>query len=260
MIAAYGRDQAGFCRCVRSIWLGISRCGKPGRRDLAHSPGRRRLKPTNHTAWSNLAAVFREAGRIDEAIAAQRQSVMLRPDNAEGQWMLGNLLLLNGDTTEGAPLLECRWKRKALPWPRRKLSQPMWDGSDLAGRTIYLHRRAEHLRRDPLFPIHGACRRAAAEKIVVECQPALRRLFENSFTAEQWFSPGEPTPAFDVYCPLLEFAEIAQDDGRGRCAISESSLRQLDKIVSDPGLLKVGLAWAGSPSEIEDRKRSMSSG
>jgi tetratricopeptide (TPR) repeat protein len=218
------------------------------------------LKPQSRSAWAHLATALRETGQIGQAIPAQRQALALLPDDAEANWSLGKLLMLNGDIAEGAPLLEWRWKRKTLPWPRRRFTQPMWDGNDLAGRTIYLHAEqsiadAIHLARFiPLVAQRGGA-------IVAECQPSLRRLFENSFAGHQWFSPGEPAPAFDVYCPFMNLRGILGTmpaDVPYLRIPPEASQRWRDKAPRDASMLKVGLTWAGSPSEIEDRKRSMS--
>jgi tetratricopeptide (TPR) repeat protein len=217
------------------------------------------LKSKNQLAWTNLAAALRELGRIDDAIAAQRQAVALRPDDAESNWALGTLLLLNGNTAEGAPLLEWRWKRQTLPWPRRRFRQPLWNGSDLAGRTIYLH--AEQSNSDAIqFSRYIPMVAERGGKIVIECQPALRRLLENSFAAG-WFSPGEPAPAFDVYCPLLSLRYVLGSTPAKVPYLTvpaEVAQTWKGRFDSDPAVLKVGLAWAGSPSEIEDRRRSIS--
>jgi tetratricopeptide (TPR) repeat protein len=219
-----------------------------------------RLKPNSHIAWTNLAAASRDLGRIDDAIAAQRRAVALRPDDAESNWALATLLLLHGNTAEGAPLLEWRWKRQTLPWPRRRFSQPMWDGVDLAGRTIYLH--AEQSNSDAIhFSRYVPLVAERGGTIVVECQPALRRLFEKSFAAERWFSPGDPAPEFDVYCPLLSLPRVLGVTSANvpYLKISADAAQSWKvKVDTDPAVLKVGLAWAGSPSEIEDRRRSMS--
>ncbi|HEX4123897.1 MAG TPA: tetratricopeptide repeat protein [Tepidisphaeraceae bacterium] len=220
------------------------------------------LKPPSHSAWTNLAAAYRETGRIGEAIAAQKRAVALRPDDAESNWTLANLLLLGGDAEQGRKLLDWRWKRKTLPWPRRRFSQPAWTGDDLAGRTIYLHAErsfgdAIHFARYvPLVAQRGG-------KLIVECQPALRRLFVESFgpAVRHWFSPGEPAPAFDVYCPLLDLPRVlgtVPADVPYLRVSPQAAETWRDKVGGVPGVLNVGIAWAGSRSEIEDRQRSMS--
>jgi tetratricopeptide (TPR) repeat protein len=220
------------------------------------------LGPRDPSAMADLAGALLEAGQIGEAIAVQRQAVALKPDDPDTHCAYALLLLLNGDFAAGWPEFEWRWRRKTLPWPRRTLRQPLWDGSDLAGRTIYLHAEKsfgdtlQFVRYLPFIQRMGA-------KVIVECQPALRRLLAANLTADRWLVPGEPLPACDVVCPLLSLplalgmpGPISGDHPYLRVA-SEWSLSGQQRMPQTSRLLKVGLAWAGSPSEINDRKRSI---
>jgi len=222
------------------------------------------LRPDDHDALVNLAGALWEAGQIDEAIAAQRQAVALKPDDANAHWAYGCLLLLNGDFAAGRPEFEWRWHRKTPPWPRRKIQQPRWDGSALAGRTIYLHAEKsigdtlQFIRYVPIIQRQG-------DKAIVECQPALRRLLAANLPAGQWLVPGEPLPPCDVYCPLLSLPLLlgtTPDTIPAECpylhVLPEWSLAWQQKMPAGTRLLKVGLSWAGSRSEINDRRRSLS--
>ncbi len=194
----------------------------------------------------------------------QRRAVALRPDNADAHWAYGSLLLLNGDFAAGWPEFEWRWRRKTLPWPRRKIQQPLWDGSPLAGRTIYLHAEKsvgdtlQFIRYVPLVQRQGG-------RTIVECQPALRRLLAANLPVQQWLVPGDPLPPCDVYCPLLSLP-LALGTTPDTIPAERSYLRVApewsqawrQRMPVSSRLLKVGLAWAGSPSEIHDRRRSLS--
>jgi tetratricopeptide (TPR) repeat protein len=221
------------------------------------------LRPRDHELLVNLAEALWEAGRIEEAVAEQRQAVALQPDDANAHWAYGLLLLLNGDFAAGWPEFEWRWRRKTLPWPRRKLQQPLWDGSALAGRTIYLHAEKsfgdtiQFIRYVPIIQRLGG-------KTIVECQPGLRRLLAANMAVEKWLVPSEPLPPRDVYCPLLSLPlllhttrdTIPAEHSYLHVAAEWSQAWQ-QRVPGSSRLLKVGLAWAGKPSEIHDRKRSL---
>jgi tetratricopeptide (TPR) repeat protein len=222
------------------------------------------LEPAGQKGWSNLASALWEAGRIDEAIAAQRRAIALKPDDVETHCALGSLLLLSGDSAGGAHHLEWRWRRRNPPWPRRTFSQPRWDGGDLTGKIIYLHGEQSNgdtiqfIRFVPTVLQRGG-------KVVVECQQSLRRLFEGQWDVTKWFSPGEPLPAFDVYCPLLSLPfvlglkpEAMASAAANLNAKPELVQRWREKIATDCGKMKIGLAWAGSCAELQDRQRSIS--
>ncbi len=221
------------------------------------------LGPGDADVLANLAAVLWDAGQIDRAIAVQRQVVDLKPDDPEAHWAYGSLLLLNGEFATGWPQFEWRWRSRTLPWPRRNLRQPRWDGSDLAGRTIYLHAEKsfgdaiQFIRYVPNLQRQGA-------RVIVECQPALRRLLSANLSVEHWVSPGEPLPPCDVQCPLMSLP-LASDMTTSTTSLQFPYLRAApewttawQRRMPRTNLLKVGLAWAGSPSEIRDRNRSLS--
>jgi tetratricopeptide (TPR) repeat protein len=222
------------------------------------------LAPQNPSANINLTNALWQTGRIGEAIAVQRRVVAFRPDDADAHRTLGVLLLLSGDYEEGLGHFEWRWRvKKNFPWPRRKFSQPMWDGGDLAGRTIYLHTEQsagdsiQFIRFLPMVLQRGG-------RIIVECQRSLHRLFQGKWDVAQWLSPGEEMPAFDVYCPLLSLPFVLEITPQSlpaempylRADPDESQMWR--EKLSETGPMKVGLVWAGSASEPQDRKRSIS--
>jgi tetratricopeptide (TPR) repeat protein len=221
------------------------------------------LWPGNHEFLVSLAEALWEAGHIDEAVDAQRQAVALKPDDANAHWAYGSLLLLNGDLAAGWREFEWRWRRRTLPWPRRRLGPPLWDGSPLAGRSIYLH--AEKSFGDTLqFIRYVPIIHRLGGRTIVECQSALRRLLAANLPVEQWIIPGEPLPPCDVYCPLLSLPlvlgttpqTIPAEPSYLRAAPEWSAAWQ-QRMPAGSRLLKVGLVWAGSPAEIHDRKRSL---
>jgi tetratricopeptide (TPR) repeat protein len=222
------------------------------------------LAPGDANHWIQLAGACWDAAQIDQALRAQRLAATLRPDDPDVNCTLGQLLLLAGDHVEGLRRLEWRWKRKSLPWPRRRFSQLMWDGGDLAGRTIYLN--AEQSIGDTIqFARFIPLVAGRNGKIIVECQPSLRRLFQGSFgQVQRWFCPGDAPGDFDVYCPMMSLPLVLgvwpQSAGGEKPhlhadAASVQIWRQ--KLARCTGTMKVGLAWAGSPSQWQDRRRSM---
>jgi tetratricopeptide (TPR) repeat protein len=235
------------------------------RNDEAISPLARacELDPQNAPAHADLGAALRDAGRVDAALEALTRAVALAPNDPAAHVALGELQLLRGSHRQGLRHLEWRWKRTPGPWLRRSFAQPQWDGSDLTGRTILLHAEESlgatihALRFIPLVARRGG-------RILVECHPALRRLAASTPGIAQWLSPGDKLPEFDTYCPLLSLPRVL---GASPHAAPESLpyLRPPDdhiehwrnRFVSTDQSLKVGLVWAGSPSAIRDRRRSL---
>ena len=123
---------------------------------------------------------------------------MIQP-TAERHAALAMAFLAIGDFQRGWPAFESRFLR----WPelKRDFSQPQWTGSDCTGRTLLLHTEGgfgdalHFVRYVPLVAAGGA-------RIVLECQPELKSLFEQITGVVAVVGRGEPLPHFDLQCPL----------------------------------------------------------
>ena len=139
-------------------------------------------------------------------------------------------------------------------------AQPRWDGSALAGNTIFLH--AEQGLGDSI----QFCRYAALVKdrggtTILECQADLKELLQGF--ADQVIAHGEPLPRFDCHCPLLSLPGIFRTSPatipaqvpylRARSDFQRKWARELEAL----GGVKIGIAWQGNPQHDRDRHRSV---
>ncbi len=228
------------------------------------------LRPDYAAAHSNLGKAISTLGQYDEAIAEQRIAISLKPDMAQGHLNLSLLLMLTGNWAEGWREFEWRWKMKDFPEAARKIAQPRWDGSDLAGRRILIHTEqgvgdALHfIRYIPLVKARGG-------EVLLEVQPQLIRLLEgeNSQGATVLTRNGfdaAPAAEFDVHLPLMSLPLVldklepisAPDLPKPPYLRAPASLKQRwHDLVGEQRKLKVGLVWAGSATHKNDRNRSL---
>jgi hypothetical protein len=96
------------------------------------------------------------------------------------------------------------------------------------------------------------------------CQPELQRLLQGIPGVTQWITPGEALPPFDFHCPLLSlpfaFGTTLQTIPNSVPYVQADygkveHWRQ--RLSANHAGLKVGLAWAGSPSHKNDSLRSV---
>lgn len=256
------------------------------------------LKPDYAQAHNNLGNALCSQGRLDEAIAACRQATILQPNFAEAHCDLGSalhekgdraaaiaayrralacnanlpeahynlaqLLLLQGDFAPGWTEQEWRGLSKNFPSRRQNFPQPQWDGSALAGRTILLHLEQgygdvlQFVRYVPMVAARGGT-------VILACVPELRRLLKDTPGVMRWLMDGEPLPTFDVHCPLLSlplaFGTSLQNIPQTvpyLHADAQDTARWREVLAADTQAFKVGLVWAGRPTHINDRNRSLS--
>jgi tetratricopeptide (TPR) repeat protein len=120
------------------------------------------LEPDFAEAHNSLGTGLSALGRLDEAVAACERAIQLRPDCPDAHWNRCLLRLLQGDYARGWQEYEWRWSCKHL-FQLPAVTQPRWDGSPLAGRTILLHAEQGQLpvldhNKGPRQKVHRAGR------------------------------------------------------------------------------------------------------
>ena len=166
------------------------------------------LKPEDPGIHRSLGQGMIERGQIAEAIGHYRQAIWLKPDYAEAHYHLGMALLLSGDLKNGFAEYEWRWQWSEFAQQNSlSIDRPLWDGSTLAGRTIFLH--AEQGYGDSIqFIRYVSAVQEGGGKAIVACPLELKRLFATISGIEQVLTTGDALPAFDCYAPLMSLPHI----------------------------------------------------
>jgi hypothetical protein len=222
-----------------------------------------RLEPSHVRARNNLGIALGRLARYDEAIAAHERAIQLQPDWPVPHVNLAMLLLLKGDLPRG--FAEHQWRLKLQGFGNRPpmFPQPIWDGSPLNGRRIYIHSEQgfgdilQFMRYVPLVARQGG-------EVIFSCPPELLRLLRQIPGLGQFATHGDPLPQFDLHCPLLSLPMIFK-------TTLDSIPSQVAYLSADPTLVpqwserlnqlppgpKIGLCWAGSTAHGADEERSI---
>ncbi len=165
------------------------------------------LRPDFPKAQVNLGSALEREARLGEALACYEAAIALEPDYAEAQWNRSLVLLALGQFEEGWRAYEWRWRIPASAKDRRHFTQGLWDGADLAGRTLLVHGeqgfgdQIQFARYLPLVAARGG-------RVIFECAPALVRLFAGLPGVAQVLAKGMPLPPFDLQIPLLSLPRV----------------------------------------------------
>ena len=164
------------------------------------------LKPDHADAYYNLGNTLVAKGKFEEAMQSYRKTIEFAPDHADAHWSIALLQLRSGNFEDGWKGYEWRWKLKDVI-DGRNFPQPLWDGSDISGKTILLHSEQgfgdtiQFIRYAPMVSDLGA-------KVIVECQKELVSLLKNVAGIHSVISDDERLPDFDFHSPLLSLPYI----------------------------------------------------
>ncbi|MGB7983925.1 MAG: tetratricopeptide repeat protein [Terracidiphilus sp.] len=215
--------------------------------------------PNHVEAHCNLGSILHDQGSFDAARLCYERALEIQPDSAYAAWNRSLLQLLHGDFASGWRNFEARRRTKSSP---RHFPEPLWRGQPLDGARILLHAEQglgdtiQFLRYLPMVQASGGS--------VVLCLPTrLRRIARLLRGVESLVATGEPLPPFDCQIPLMSLPLVFGTNLENIPArvpylnIPEDTSRAASRLVWPATGLRVGIAWAGSPSHAKDRFRSM---
>jgi protein O-GlcNAc transferase len=224
------------------------------------------VDPRQVEVWNRLIRALRDLHRDREAEEAfaevHRHLIEDNPSNAEAHRLRGMALLALGRLKEGYEEYEWRWQTAEFAKRPRRILAPLWQGEPVAGRRVLLQWEQglgdclQYLRFAPALHVLGA-------ELVAELPAPLVRLAQSTPALGQVIAAGEAPGAVDFQVSLISLphrlgttletipAEIpylaAPEEDRARWAVR---LKDLPRPL-------IGLAWRGSPSFVNDARRSM---
>ncbi len=236
------------------------------------------IAPNRAEVYYNMGNVATMENRLHDAVAHYQHALRLNPDLADAHMNLGMALLKLGDLPQGFREFEWRWQtRQFTPFLP---PHPRWDGSDLPGKTLLVH--TEQGAGDAIQFIRFLKQaRARVGKVLLLAPEPLQALFRTAAGVDEIRGAGSiAEQSFDAHIPLLslpavlgttldtipnEAPYLAAPDDRSEGA--NNRRWAMNDRSSEPGTpgtrnpeqpLRVGIAWAGSSTQGNDRNRSAS--
>lgn len=209
----------------------------------------------------NAAFVLNMMGRRREALEASDWCMALDDTIAEAHLNRGLTLLYFERFAEG--WREYEWRGRCDSYRSFDVPRPKWDGSNLNGRRILLC--WEQGFGDNIQCIRYAAMVAAkGGRVVLECQPALVRLFRTAAGVEQIVPSGGEISNVDVYAPLMSLPGLFD-------TTLENLPRQTPYLHADSAdvqawsqrlgardRFRVGLVWSCHPQGLTHQSKSIS--
>jgi tetratricopeptide (TPR) repeat protein len=218
-----------------------------------------RLQPQNAEIHANLGSLYQVMGRMEEALACFELALAIDPHCVSAHYNRGTTLLQTGDWRGGWAGFEYRFR--VGKQSERAYSQPRWDGSPLAERTILLW--VEQGLGDMIhFIRYAQLLKEQGATVILECPRRIAPLLGTCPGVDRIVSEGDVRPDFDTHLPLgsspglfntlpetipAAVPYLKADAARVEC------WRQ--RLGAKAGR-RVGIAWQGNPKHAQDRWRS----
>jgi tetratricopeptide (TPR) repeat protein len=220
------------------------------------------LKPNFVRAYVNLGVALRDLHRFDEALQQFKKAVSIDTNDAGARTNRAQTNLLLGEFEHGWREYEWRWLDGTMSHglPDAKL----WTGKQtLKDKTVFVH--GEQGYGDTLQFIRFVDRLSAlGARVVVRVQDALLPLLRGYPGAAEVIGESAPLPAFDCHIPMLSLAfalkireaDFVTDSPYVRVD-QQSGAQWTDVFAQADARPRIGLAWSGSRTHLNDRNRSI---
>jgi tetratricopeptide (TPR) repeat protein len=208
-------------------------------------------RPENTSIMYNIAYTLKKLGRLAEAMPFYSAVLEKEPNHASAHFSRGLAYLVTGDWERGWSDYEWRWKQEGKSEKPRGISQSMWNGSDVRGKTVFLHSEQglgdtfQFIRYAQLIKKMGAT-------IIVSVQPALKDIISQCPYIDKVISMTEPNPQFDEHAPLLSLPLILKTTPKTVPSVvpylfakQELITQWRDKLAHDKNF-RIGICWQGN--------------
>jgi tetratricopeptide (TPR) repeat protein len=164
--------------------------------------------------------------------------------------------LLAGKLDEGFAAIEAMQSHVGT-----HLAAPLWDGSDLTGKTILLYSQLGLGELNVLVRYARAVKQRGAT-VLVECTPPIHALVSAMDAVDGCALPGEARPTVDCHCPLERLPELL---GMSPEEISQEPylspapalVEKWTSRLADIDKVKVGIMWRKEPDRRPNIYRSV---
>jgi len=229
------------------------------------------IDPSHAPAHVSLGLIRQERDDARGAEACYRRAIELDPRLPSARYDLGAVQLLLGNYAEGFALVESRFDAFAQTYAsgvRASLAADTgrrWNGEPLAGRRLLVW--SEQGLGDSVMMLRflPMLRPAGAAHVTFSCEPELRRIAQSIAGIDAVVDADRHAvlPEFDVHCPMMSLPfclRIGCDSvpsANPYIVVPADATSQFAARLPHPEGIRVGVAWAGSPTLRDDAQRSV---
>lgn len=207
------------------------------------------INPNLYTVMYNFGFTLKKLGYINEAISVYKKILEQKPNYAHAHFSLGLSYLTLGDFQHGFPEYEWRWA--SYNESPKKFDSPLWDGSNIAGKTILVYAEQgfgdtfQFIRYTKLLKEQGA-------RVIFQAQNPCAQLLSHCPYLDQVIKRDEPAPASDYHIALMSLPmmfktrlETIPAEIPYLYPDEDLVTYWLDQLAKDTNI-KIGICWQGN--------------
>ena len=220
------------------------------------------INPAYHQCYYHLASMCWQKHEINAAVSYLVKAIELKPKYAEALYMLGLIYLQAGNLHEGWKLFEARFYAK-YGLARPELPVPLWDGSPLQGKTIYIYPE-QGIGDTIMFSRYIPELKAMGARVLFKPEPELTQLFRDSYFPAEIINFKDPiTEIFDYYLSIMSIPYMI---GSSENTIplkdkylkaNPEKVKQYKEKYFNNDKFKIGIVWACKNLYKQDKFRSV---
>jgi tetratricopeptide (TPR) repeat protein/glycosyltransferase involved in cell wall biosynthesis len=214
--------------------------------------------PESHVLRGNY---YMERGDFSAAEAAYQHARSLDAGNRNANWNLAIIWLLQGDYARGWAQFEWRKRLQSVLLEHNEYPGEAWTGDPLRDRSILLY--SEQGLGDAIQFVRYAeeVARRGAGRVIVEAPATVTALLATARGVDEVVARGTPLPSVDLHASLMDLPRLLGTDlGTIPDAVPylDAPPRPVSSLIdAPPGVLKIGIVWAGNPMHQRDHLRSL---
>ncbi len=221
-------------------------------RSLAYHRRAIELDPKAIGLLHNYGVALSEAGLPVEARRVFDDVVARDPNHIDGHWDRSICALRLGDFSQASwDDYDWRWKLQELNNYVPPTRAPIWRGEKLAGRTLLVY--SEQGFGDTLLALRYLPKLVGLDgKVILRCQPELRRLAGDVPGFHEMVSSKDPAPPHDLAIPMMSLMglftrAVAEIPPPPTLRVPEGAGEKALRLIARAGdRFKIGIIWSGS--------------
>jgi tetratricopeptide (TPR) repeat protein len=207
------------------------------------------LNPNSVSALYNFGYTIKKMGFIEQALEIYNKVLTKSPDYGLAHFSRALTYLTLGDFDRGWPEYEWRWG--AYDESPKKFKQPIWDGSDLRGKTILIY--AEQGLGDTLqFIRYAKVLKNMGATVFFLTQQPLKDLIAKCPYIDKVATSAHDLPNFDLQIALMSIPMVVKTRQETVPAeipylFSQDNLdKEWKEKLSNDKNFKIGICWQGN--------------